>query len=309
MFRYEEYLRHCILFLIFILCGRVEAKTALDPLIGMRVSLLASQTLLGTPPLPSMRYDRSHVTIQGSYLSVSAKEQQNATANSEDFTEIHYNGVFKGGALGLGYTSKAANGVGYFVFGVANYLSGDLDIYSPGSSSASGHLKDMKNLGASMAAGLNWSIWNSSKIVPMSLGFLLGPTASYFNSTFHITTDSANTNYNYETHPTLIGGLVGLQSGMSLGDIFINPYALYYSDSSDHCKPYDTDNPTDAGGDPTSSCGNRGRFVELNGSFSAYGVNLSFKRLTLNVYSYVPKSSAMSSLDITSYQLVYSFNY
>lgn len=191
-------------------------------------------------------------------------------------------------------------------------MTGDLDIYAPslnGSTEPYGKLEDMKNFGASFAAGLNWSIWNSSKIVLMSLGFLLGPTASYFNSKFRIKMIADKTDYEYETHPTLIGGLVGLQAGISLGDIFINPYFLYYSDASDHCKPYDTNSPTDAGGDPTSSCGNRGRYVELNGAFSAYGVNLGFKRLTLNVYSFVPKSSAMSSLDINTFQLVYSFDY
>ena len=171
------------LILFLVISSNVLAATKLDPLIGVRMSQLITQTVLASPPQPSLVRTREHHLIpQVSYLIAEAED---STPN--EIGSMSYNGKFSGWTAGLGFTESTQTKLSYYGFAIASRSSGSITIYDNYSGSTNTNkLSDMNNSSYSIAGGLSYRLWDV-KSFPISLGILLGPFASRFDSSFNIT--------------------------------------------------------------------------------------------------------------------------
>lgn len=280
----------------------IPAFAASDPLTGVRISLLAIETVLAAPPLPDLiEKDKGHVTVQGSYIAANVDDTASLSANLSETST----GNFRGGAVGVGFTTPSRKAWGYYGFITANYVAGNLSLNQTGNPSIT--LSDMKNYGYSAAGGISLRLW-SARTFPLTFGIFAGPTASLFSSKFSVL-DSTGNNVggNYSSTPFTFGGMGGVQAGLALGPIYLNPYIMYYEDFTNGCKSFSVDNG--ATGPASPDCPNDPNSIKIPLSFGAYGINVGFKRFLLNVYSHVNKDSSLDSIDLHNYQLSYTFDY
>ena len=282
--------------LLFFIFHDARAGVA-DPLTGVRISVLATQTVLAAPPLPSLETTKhGELAVQGSYISANVNDSQVLKATQgPDFT-VYTTGQFRGGATGLGYTTPTRSDFGFFIFGTYNYLTGNIQMAVPGSPTFA--ISDMHNQGISGASGLSWRLWKSNYHL-FALGIFFGPTASLFNSKFTV----QGTNYN--SSPNAFGAMAGAQMEFKILGISFNPYAIYYQDFSDGCKKFSADNADVI--DINSTCKEGQNYLNLPLSFAAYGMNAGFGDFTIGVYSHVKKDSTLNAINLENYQLSYSF--
>jgi len=263
----------------------IFADTALDPVFGVKVSIVAMQGLLASLPPPSLEKGGFAVPVQGTYLTGKATGPMPGIGT--------YNATFKGNGYTAGLTSGEVYDFRFFVMAMANSMNGSVDINPTTSSFALTHLDNVKTSGQAVIAGLGYRLIGGDKS-PFALGLFGGGAAFKFNSQFSIP-GGYGFESTYESNPTIAGPLAGLQFDVKLGPIFINPYGFFFSDQS-KCKAYDSPtNPTSDGCLTTSA------------SFTAFGLNVGYKSLRLNAYSMVRNSQDLDSVKINAYSLSYTF--
>ncbi len=295
----SEKMKFLFCLLAILLVQPVWASTPLDPLLGVRVSLLASEHLLADPPLPDLsKSARPEATLGASYLA--------ANLNSAgSVSQTYYSGHFSGESISLGYKFTGSRNVGYFVFLAGSSIKGSSNL---GSTSFVTSLNDFNTSTFVGMMGLSYRILGADRS-PLALGLLTGIGGSTFSSSFNVSSTGDTSSVSYGAKPTIYGAMAGAQIAMHFGKIFINPYALYFQELSKKCKAYSTSNTADDGSGFDSTCfaSTGPRTIGLSASFFAYGANVGYDNFTLNIYSQVAPDSSMSSITFNNFSLSYDF--
>ena len=126
------------------------------------------------------------------------------------------------------------------------------------------------------------------------MGAFLGPALMNSNSKFTIVQrDILAPNQDISVNIDSSAAYSGLQAKIRLGKFLINPYFLYMKELSPKCKK------VDFGGGETC--------LEIDTSFSGYGLYLGYGALRVRVFSAVNPSPTMDDLTFTSYSVSYTF--
>ncbi|MGZ3706461.1 MAG: hypothetical protein ACXWP1_11775, partial [Bdellovibrionota bacterium] len=211
--------------LLFVaLAPPANAFTQLDPITGTRISEYVTQSILGSPPLPSLTDDKKHhLKPQASYLVMVTDDATTAP----DGASTYYGGAFKGGTAGLGYAQNNKQKLSLYGFGLFNRVSGSINstIVSPGGAASTVDLTNMVSSGYSLFLGGSYRLW-SEKTFPLLIGLLAGPFASKFTS------DLDEGQYHYSASALIFGAAIGIQAYLKVFGIKFNPYYFYYTDFS-----------------------------------------------------------------------------
>lgn len=280
-------------------------SAAPDPLTGVRVSLIGLQTVLASPPLPSLDIEnRGEATFQLAYLKARVNDSYSVAAQGDDSPSTgRARGSFKGYGFGIGLTTSARHDFGFYGFGIYNSINGDLRISTDGFPTAL-NLADMKNTGAAFATGVSLRLIGTKKNA-LSMGIFAGPTLSYFTSTFKAASeDTSVATVDYSATPSTYGAMGGVQMGVTIAKVYLNPYAIYYRDLSDGCKDF---NP--GGATPNSECSGRLNALKLPLSFGVYGINVGFYNLFITAYSQLENHETLETIDLTKFQISYAFKF
>ncbi len=196
--------------LALVFAPALQSQAALDPLVGTKVSLVATQAMLASPFLPSLSSTGTDINFSGSYILTKMEGGDSASS---------YNGRFSGYALGLGYSSGTKGYLGTFAIVNASSMDGEVHM-GDGSGAAAGKLEGFKMMGYAAMGGGSLRIFGS-KNSKFALGVFAGPGLMYFDSSFKVTTNS------YSSNPLIYGGFGGAQVKIILGDFMFNPGALW----------------------------------------------------------------------------------
>lgn len=276
------------------------AATNLDQIIGIRISQLIAQGILGSPPLPSLyENSRTHFAPQVSYIEVKA--------NNKNAPEgyLPYTGKFHGWSAGVGLTESTRTRVGLYGFATTSSVKGGISAeVSQGSGVSSNfELKDMKNSGYNLSAGFSFRPW-SVQTFPIALGFLAGPFISEFQSTFKFG------DFSYSSKTFVFGPMVGVQAVIKVFGAELNPFYLQYYDLSSHCQTYSTNATNDGvSADSAKGCSVQKKEIELDGSFYSYGLNLGLFGLSFSAITKVKKDPSLESLSVKNYNFGYTFHF
>lgn len=269
--------------LLVILFISLKSKAQIDPLTGARVSLASTQNLLAAPPLPEFNTTKKRYSLQVS--SVTAKVD-----GTDTYPDLK--GKFEGSAVGLGYSHKTDNKLGYYGMAVFNDIKGKIEL------AGQPNLESFKTSGYAISVGGSLRLTGDPTSSIFNAGVFAGPAIMNFKSTFMISTDK----FTYD--PNIVGGLFGMQFMLRFGKTQFRPYALYFKEFSDECKPIPE------GGNPlsgTSFCGDGSARVEMPATFTGFGLILGYEKFQLNVYSNMRNDSSFDDITLQHISLGYSF--
>lgn len=303
--RYPVKVRRSFPFLILLALAPALAFGAADPLTGVRISLLGLQAALAAPPLPSLdSKHRGSITPVAAYLKATLKAEETAAApDGYNNTTQRTAGNFKGHSLGLGFATAGKNSLGFYGFFVYDKMDGDVKLTVDEDAAATVELQGMKNSGYALAAGVSYRLIRTQKDA-FSVGVFAGPTYTKLSSAFTAKLVASNQAAFYSADPASFGAHAGLQAGLRLLDLYVNPYAILYGDFSDGCKSYSPAS-SNIGGGTGGRCG-AGK-LHLNMATGVFGVNVGVWGLFLTAYSHFDKDPALGGAELTQYVVSYTF--
>lgn len=284
-----------LLFFISILNTSVWALP--DATIAARASVGVAQELLASPPLPSLesgggitfapQIGTSKVTTEDT------KYFEATTAPSAPAYMQYHTGELKGNSAALSLSGPPHGQLGWFAFAVGSQLSGDVHAYQGSSPTFS--LIHIKTTVIGGAAGISYRFIGESNS-PFAMGFFFGPAFMNVRSSFDLVQhDVVTADQKYSMNPTLSAAYSGLQLKMRFKKFLINPYFLYMKELNQKCKEINLENGT-------SPC------VELDTSFTGYGMYLGYGAFRARVYSAVTPSPTMSDLKFSGFSISYAFD-
>ena len=254
---------------------------------AIRASMMNAQDILSSPPLPSLTTDKNyHLTVTAANSSIKANGR--VTGMGLDFGS--YSHTSKGPAFGLGISSPTYGSFSYFLFGTYNSTSGSTHVIR-----TDGSTMDAPGLKTSIGAyglGLQYLLFGTPQSFIQMSTFAGG---LYFNLDHSFPNDSSisgvigdKTTINIKNK----GPMAGTQLRMNIGNFYIAPYFFYYIDLSNHCVDF-----------PLEACG-----AKLNNTFSAIGLNLGWGKLSVGAYTNTTTKLKKSDLNMSKYQLCYTFD-
>jgi hypothetical protein len=281
------------LFFLFLPCLGFAQTT--DPYNGVRVALFGAQSILSTPPLPTLEGGgKSVTTVQVGYFTAKAKNP---------IETVTYDGDFSGGSAGLSYTGKSQGRNNFFalvMFGQVNGSMESRDSFVVNTTKLSDVVTDT----SIMAFGTSFR-FSGTESGAISAGILLAPVIINLKTSFKVTTNGVLDPKEYSSNPTIYGGIIGLQYKIRIDNILFLPYALYMYEFSDRCKVMDATAAPPAYSYGTSRCTDFTK-VDLPASFSAVGFNLGYKSLNINVYSQMSNDASMNFISGQQYNVSFS---
>lgn len=268
------------------------ASSSIDYSTGVRISIGAAQTLLVSPPLPSLESTGGYIlTPQLGTTKVKTEGKENVPALTTPPTaafSYNYLGELNGTSGGIALTINTKSPLNGFIFLIDSTLTGQIDSDMTGINAFS--LKNINTHVQAGALGIGYRLWGEAKS-PFSVGLFAGPSVMKVTSSFDVPGVTFNMN------PTINAAYYGLQVNLRLNKILINPYFVVLSDLSDTCRTV------------TASIAGNYPCTELDSGFSGYGLFLGYGGFRFKAMSSISNSSTLSDLIISNYLLSYNFNF
>jgi len=299
-----------LLFTLLLLLKSVYALAEVDELIGVRMSAYGSASLIASPPLPPLWISKStrNLKVEIGYLDgkfVDVSPVDDAFTNSL----VKWEGSFSGFGASSSYTYGIGSVFGWYTMVFGNVLSGDLQLVSKADGTIIGDsdgnqivFNGIKGSSFYLNSGLAVSlIGNNSKDL-ISAGIFVGPIIGVLKS--EIDFDNIKSNSNIFTY----GLFSGLQLGIRIGGIVLNPFIVQHEESSDQCKGYSISDGSTIPGE--GACAQKGdNIVDMDTSFLSYGLNILILKwkLTLGLYGRATKDVSIEGAEVAVYKASISF--
>lgn len=292
-----------------------SAETAFDPLIGIRTGQAVTNSILASPPLPGISREQEgtqyHLSPQVSYILVRA---ENNVQNDEKMIPT-YSGDFTGNSIAIGYTRDSQTRLSYFGFITYSKANGKI-MESPSGFGTT--LENMSSSSINFSAGVSLRFW-SERQFPVVIGLLAGPFISKHSSRLTATfrdpsssDSSSNSSNQYSSESFIYGPMLGVQAYFKISSLAFNPYFLYYKDLSSPCQTFETDATIPEGQgwiDSAKSCNADNKEIYLDGTFSAFGLNVGYRKLLFGVFSKANDDEALSSIKVQRYTVSYTLDF
>jgi len=288
------------------------ASSIADQLLGIRLAQTVSQNILASPPLPSLvENTKSGIKPAGSYLTLKMEGKEKY---DEAYPPLRFGGKGKGWSAGLGITEHTKQKLSFFGFGIMSSTKSTM-VLNHENSNAGFYLHNIKSIGYNLMGGLSYRFW-TRKTFPIVLGALGGPFFSYFRSEFKTSNSPIYEEGNefetetYSSSTLVFGPMVGAQLFLSIWGMEINPFILRYMDVSSTCEAYKTTAENDTGNSQANNKCKKPRQIELDGTFTGYGLNLGLFGLSFGAYSKITphtSTAGSSSIKVSNYSFSYNF--
>jgi hypothetical protein len=261
------------------------AHANLDALTGMRLGIMATQTLLRAPALPRMDDDKGRATLMANYQYGEVKGYD-GTSSSD------YSGNFGGLSAGVGYSTAMSKNVGYYIFGMYGTSTGS-------AKPDGGDYWDFKNTIGVLSGGYARRLLGNEDSFGI-VGAFIGPAYMYMNSEMKAPQDD------YSSSPAIYGWQAGLQAQLKYKNFRFLPYVMYFGELSPKCKMVSAAKGTPiASSDP---CGDDDSGMPIDTTFTAFGLIAGTKTFQVNLFSSIDTSSSLDDVTLGNIGITYSFD-